>query len=186
MADEMDLLATTAGDVFDAISATGRDGPPDELSRALWKALDAQGMARVSAPAPHGAGESLRYLGAVLRAAGRSAVSVPVLDTHVGAVLLDSAKGPDDGGALSVGLDAALFAGPSPAPATGAGSRSAPAAVAVYSAGLSDQIVLARHEDDHARIDVWWTGQLEVPVSRNVAGEPLLLLDAAKIGRAHV
>jgi acyl-CoA dehydrogenase len=166
MTDELDLLAATAGDLFASVR---RGDAPDESSGALWKALDAQGMTRVSAPEPYGAGESIAFLATLLQAAGRAAVSVPLIETHVASSALAAAGGPDEGGATALAIDPALFDDTRP-----------PAGhIAVYAAGLGERVVALRADGIGARVDVWRWDRLGLEVSRNVAGEPVALLDLA-------
>lgn len=177
-ADELVLLTQTAEAVLaSAREAIAVDTPAGDTAAeavAGWKLLADQGMTRVSVAEPIGAGEPLRFLGALLRAAGRAASSVPLIDTHVGATLLAAAGlpvDPDEGAAIAVGLDPRLLC-PSARPAD---------RLAVVHPGLAETVVVATLDGPAARLDVWNWAHLGITPTTNLAGEPVALLDVESL-----
>jgi acyl-CoA dehydrogenase len=152
-ADELTMLADTAAAVFTSV------GRADLAT--VWQALDRQGMTRVGVD-----GDTLDYLEVLVRAAGRAAVSVPVVETHVGATVLAAAGLPDPGGALSVALDPALF---------GLESR---AMVPAAFAGATDQVVVVNADLGVAALS--WDA-LDVDVRRDLAGDPTAIVDISVV-----
>ena len=172
VADEIEMVMETAGELFHAAREhTGGDLAAQ--SAAGWELLAKQGMTHVSVPHPGGAGESLRYVGALLTAAGRAAFSVPLIDTHVGATLLAAADFPGadlaatTDAAYAVGLDGRLLCPAGPQPST----------LTVVHPELAGTVVTALVDVDVARIAAWRWNDLELDVRRNIAGEPIGLLD---------
>jgi acyl-CoA dehydrogenase len=174
--DELALVAATAQELLAAARGRG-DGDTARESAAGWQALDEQGMTRVSVPQPGGAGESLLFLGALLKAAGRAAFSVPLIETHVGATLLGAAgfpeppAGSDTGGAYAVGLDPRLLCPAAPEPAC----------LAVAHPGLAETVVTAVRDGDAVNVHVWKWGELGLDSGRNAAGEAIATVDLRKV-----
>ena len=177
--DELDLVTQTAVELF----RTARDHTGDDTaaeSAAGWKLLVDHDMSRVSVPQPSGAGESLQFLGALLKATGRSGFSLPLIDTHVGATLIGAAEasgwspGADIGGAYAVGLDPRLLCPSAP--------RSP--RLEVVHPGLADTVVTAVPHAEAVRVDVWRWNDLDVEVGHNIAGEPIAIIDVQDLPRS--
>jgi acyl-CoA dehydrogenase len=169
MSDDLKLLAQTADTVFaDHGHASLRTG--DDLTCSLWRVLDEQGLTRVSVPEPAGAGADVRYLAELLRCAGRAAVSVPLLETHLGACLLRAAGGPDDGGPVAGMVHLSFATDGRPAEASQVGYP-----------GFADDVVVPARIGDAVRVDLWRWSQLGRSVDRNLAGEPVARIDRADL-----
>ncbi|HKS47024.1 MAG TPA: acyl-CoA dehydrogenase family protein [Amycolatopsis sp.] len=166
---ELALLARTGEELLN-LARNRAEGDAATESAAGWRLLAEQGMARVSLPGPAGAGEPLRFLGALLRAAGRAAFSVPLIDTHVGVTLLNAAgfhHGDSEDSACAVGLDPRLLCPSAPAPAR----------LAVVHPEIAETVVLAVPDGDAARIDAWRRADLSIDPARNIAGDPVAVLE---------
>ncbi|MFG1924714.1 acyl-CoA dehydrogenase family protein [Cryptosporangium sp. NPDC048952] len=152
---EVALIAATARELFEAHGGA-------------WAVLDEYGMTRVALPEPVGAGGEPAHLAVLLRTAGWAGVSVPLLETHVGASLLAAAGLPDEGGSIGVALDPGVLGLPGGPPT-------------VSFAGLTDWVVVARptaggvggHPEGEVSVALWRTADLEWSPSRTVAGDPV-------------
>lgn len=167
--DEVALLGKTAAELFGGVRA-GSDGDPATEAAEGWKLLDELGMTRVSVRTPEGAGEPLRFLSALLHAAGQAAFSVPLIDTHVGATLAGTAglsmAGLADA-ACAVGLDPRLLCANAPEPAR----------LTVVHPGLAETVVTAVLDGPAVRVDAWRWSDLGLRADRNLAGEPVAMLE---------
>ena len=167
--DELALLGETAAELFGGVRE-GADRDAATEAAAGWKLLDELGMTRVSIGAPSGAGEPLRFLGALLRAAGHAAFSVPLIDTHVGATLVSAAGlpvGEPADAPCAVALDPRLLCISAPEPAR----------LTVVHPGLAQTVVAAVPVGGAVRVDTWRWSDLGLPADRNIAGEPVTVLE---------
>lgn len=176
--DELELLTRTAEEMLGAVRDQSAGDTLAE-SAAGWKLLAQQGMTRVSVPQPGGAGEPLPFLAGLLKAAGRTALSVPLVDTHVGVSLLcaagfpDACGDPETGAACAVGVDPRLLCPSAPAPAR----------LTIVHPGLAETVLALVPHGDAAHVAAWRWSDLKVEVSRNTAGEPVATVESAELPR---
>ena len=177
-ADELGLLAETALQLFvERAEESGRSGASS--AQAIWQQVNSHGMNRVSVAEPYGDGCGLAYLAALLRASGQAAVSIPLLETHVGASALVAAGCPVPDGALTVAFRGTLpddLADMPPA-------RTAPVIQATF-AGVAETFVLLSRDGDRVRVEAWPAAGLPWQLGENLAGEPVGTLIPAELGPA--
>ena len=176
MKEDFDVLGETAAALFEKFGQR-RHLTPSEQTLSLWRMLDEHGMTRVSAPGPIGADQDLRFLAAILRAAGRAAVSIPLLETHIAGTLLNAAHCADAGGAATVAIDTRLLFG-SP---VARGSRRAP----VVFPDIAETIVLVTSSNEGVRVESWPAAQMSLRPGSNLAGETIASLDLDKLSPAE-
>lgn len=172
MSDELDLVEQTAADLLHSVRSNTTGDTATECAVG-WKLFVDHEMSRVSVTQPSGAGESLQFLGALLKATGRSGFSLPLIDTHGGATLIAAAEPAsssarvDLGSACAVALDSRLLCGSVPRPRR----------LSVVHPGLADTVVTAVPDADSVRVDVWRWSDLDLEIGFNVAGEPISILE---------
>ena len=177
-ADGLDLLAATAQQIFTTEAGqSGRSGIA--AAQAIWQQVLAHGMGRVSVPEPYGDGGELAYLTTLLRASGQAAVSVPLLETHVGASALAAAGCQVPDGALTVAFRETFSDGLDGVPP----ARTVPVIEATF-AGVADTFVLLGRDGDQVRVDAWPASEVPWQLGENLAGEPVGVLVPAQLGPA--
>ncbi|HSY14889.1 MAG TPA: acyl-CoA dehydrogenase family protein [Jatrophihabitantaceae bacterium] len=176
-ADGLELLAETAQQIFTAQAGqSGRGGLA--AAQAMWQQVVAHGMGRVSVPEPYGDGGELAYLTTLLRASGQAAVSVPLLQTHVGASALAGAGCEVPDGALTVAFRETFSDGLDAVPP----ARTVPVIEAAF-AGVAETLVLLGRDGDQVRVDAWPATELPWQLGENLAGEPVGVLVPADLDR---